>query len=367
MSWVATVRSTPPYPILPCLTLSYPALLHSTPLRSLLNSFPWFPKHNSGPHRRGRKTKDSNGSANGGKTKDTKAKGKGAKRARDQIIKKLSREIFALKNTFNEYHQEAMRKKVYLDQLEAVAEKNEARCVASESPVGGPSSPSSSPSKPSSSSPSKVSLASVSVSASPLASSKSAEHGLGKKRGKSPSWVNLVVSLRKDTKTGETEMEVDVDKGDNSVLHWHSQKEWKERKEGNRNNRTKTPPQVKGYRDKEISYLRGAVKAFEVGGGKPKKIAKSFKKIIEGAIERTDWDYETMMKEHLPEELFVLDWMEQVKVEGDVLRMMLNRSIDLAQTDQTRVNIWKSKLKARRHDLKVLEESYEKEQRMSKE
>ena len=128
-----------------------------------------------------------------------------------------------------------------------------------------------------------------------------------------------------------------------------------------------TPPQVKGYQHKEISYLRGAVKAFEVGGGGPKKIAKSFKKIIERTIERTDWDYETLMREHLPEELFVIDWMEQVKVEGDVLRMMLNRSIGLAQTDQTRVNIWKSKLKARRHDLRILEESFAKERRLSKE
>lgn len=109
------------------------------------------------------------------------------------------------------------------------------------------------------------------------------------------------------------------------------------------------------------------MKAFEVGGGAPKKIAKSFKKIIERTIERTDWDYETLMSEHLPEEVFVLDWMEQVKVEGEVLRMMLNRSIGLAQTDQTRVNIWKSKLKARRHDLRILEESYAKEQRLSKE
>ena len=137
--------------------------------------------------------------ANAAKAKDTKAKGKGAKRARDQIIKKLSREIFALKNTFNEYHQEAMQKRAYLDQLEAVAEKNEARCFVPESPTtkgaqGSSSSPSNSASK--------------SLS-SPLAS-RASETELAKKRKGGPSWVNLVVSLRKDTMTGTTEMEVDV-------------------------------------------------------------------------------------------------------------------------------------------------------------
>ena len=132
------------------------------------------------------------------KTKDTKAKGKGAKRARDQIIKKLSTEIFALKNTFNEYHQEVMHKRAYLDQLEAVAEKNEARCVVPESPTRGAQGSSSSPS----------SSASKSLS-SPLAS-RAAETELAKKRKVGAAWVNLVVALRKDTKTGATEMEVDV-------------------------------------------------------------------------------------------------------------------------------------------------------------